>query len=314
MLILSFYVLYDQTPDKTHDDCYERRDRTMALFLKGAEIARALTAKTQKETENLKTQQAITPCLAMIRVGSRVDDLAYERSVLRQCEKTGIRVQQFLLPETCSRDALLDTVTQVNSDCAIHGCLLLRPLPDKASEVAACELLLPEKDMDGVSSGSLAAVFTGSGHGYPPCTAEACMTILKHYRVPLEGRHAVVIGRSLVVGRPLSMLLIAENATVTICHSHTRDLPTICRDGDIVIAAAGQSGLITAEHVRSGQTVLDVGIHTDRAGHLCGDVAFHEVAPIVDAITPVPGGIGMITSAILSSHVVQAAQKFEKVL
>ncbi len=280
----------------------------MAQLLKGAPAAAAICAGLSARSESLQAR-GITPTLAILRVGERPDDISYETAAVKRCEKTGVAVKRFLLPADCSRDALLHAVRQINGDSAIHGCLMLRPLPDPKAEWEACGALLPEKDVDGITPAALGAVFTGQGSGYPPCTAQACLEILDHYGVHLEGKRAVVIGRSLVIGRPVSMLLQRRNATVTMCHSRTEDLPAVCREAEILIAAAGQAGMVDASCVRPGQTVIDVGIHVTQAGTLCGDAAFDAVEPIVGAITPVPGGVGAVTTAVLVKHVMEAAEK-----
>ena len=166
-----------------------------------------------------------------------------------------------------------------------------------------------EKDIDGITDGSLAGVFTNTAVGYPPCTAQACLEILKFYNIPLSGKRAVVVGRSLVVGKPAAMMLDRENATVTLCNSRTQNLPDVCREADVVVVAMGKMGFIGAEHLRAGQVVVDVGIHVNEEGKLCGDVRFGEAEPVVEAITPVPGGVGTVTTSVLVSHVVEAAEK-----
>lgn len=278
------------------------------LLLKGAPVAAALTSQLLDRSEALKAR-GIMPTLAILRVGERPDDLSYETGAMKRCEKTGVAVKQFLLPAGCSKDSVLETIRQINEDVSIHGCLMLRPLPDADAEWSACCTLSPEKDVDGITPGALGAVFTGRGSGYPPCTAQACMEILRHYGISLEGKRAAVVGRSLVIGRPVSMLLQQQNATVTMCHSRTANLPAVCREADILIAAAGQAGLVGASYVRPGQIVIDVGIHSSEDGRLCGDVDFAAAKPIVDAITPVPGGVGTVTTAVLAKHVVEAAEK-----
>ena len=204
---------------------------------------------------------------------------------------------------------LLETIQEVNAAPGIHGCLLFRPLPRREDEEKVCALLAPEKDVDGMTAGSLASVFTGKGPGFPPCTAQACLEILDHYGVSLEGKRAVVIGRSLVIGRPVSIMLQRRDATVTMCHTKTKDLPAVCWDADILLTAAGRAGIVDERFVRPGQIVVDVGINVGPDGKLCGDVRFDAVAPIVEAITPVPGGVGSVTTAVLVKHVVEAAEK-----
>ena len=242
-------------------------------------------------------------------MGEREDDLSYERGALKRCEKVGIETRRVLLPADVSQDELLAAIEGINADPAVHGCLMFRPLPSFLDEKALCNMLSPEKDIDGISLASLASVFTDSSDGFPPCTAQACVEILDFYKIPLVGKHVVVIGRSLVVGKPVSMMLLRRNASVTICHSRTENLPELCRTADIVICAVGRARAFGKEYFRAGQTVLDVGINFDSHGTLCGDVNFDEVEPIVDAITPVPGGIGTVTTSVTMAHVVDAAEK-----
>ena len=187
--------------------------------------------------------------------------------------------------------------------------LLFRPLPKQFNDRTVRAALAPEKDIDGITDDSLAGVFTNTDLGYAPCTAQACLEILKYYNIPLSGRRAVVVGRSLVVGKPAAMMLDRENATVTICNSRTQNLPAICKEADVVVVAMGKMGAVGADCLREGQTVVDVGIHVNEKGKLCGDVKFSEAEPVVDAITPVPGGVGTVTTSVLVGHVVQAAAK-----
>ena len=280
----------------------------MGSLWKGAPVAAALTQQLTARCGALK-ERGITPTLAIVRIGERPDDISYENAAVKRCEKIGVAVRRFPVEEGVDRTAFLALIDHINADPAIHGCLMFRPLPDRALEEAACALLDPAKDVDGMTAASLAAVFTGKGAGYPPCTAQACMEILAHYGVDLTGKRAVVVGRSLVVGRPVSMLLQAKNATVTMCHTKTVDLPGTCRSAEILIAAAGKAGVVTADHVSPGQAVIDVGINVDGDGKLCGDVDFEAVEPIVGAVTPVPGGVGAVTTAVLCKHVIEAAEK-----
>ena len=280
----------------------------MAEHWKGAPVAQALTERLIVKANQLKVQ-GIVPTLAIVRVGERPEDLSYERGALKRCEKVGIRVRQFTLPEESSHGDLLALIEQINADREIHGCLLFRPLPPQIDEAAICAALDPAKDVDGITAGSLAAVFTGSGAGYPPCTAQACMEILDYYGRDLTGKRAVVVGRSLVVGKPLSMLLLGKNATVTLCHTRTADLAVECRRAEVLIAAAGRANMIGRDHLAPGQLVLDVGINVDENGNLVGDVDFAAADEIVGAVTPVPGGVGAVTTSVLAAHVLQAAEQ-----
>ena len=280
----------------------------MATILKGAPVVAAMNEANSARCAALAAK-GITPTLAVVRVGEREDDLSYERGVMTRCGKVGVAVRQFLLPADATQAALLDVIAKINADASIHGCLLFRPLPKQFDDRTIRAALAPEKDIDGITDGSLAGVFTNTALGYPPCTAQACLEILKYYHIPLSGKRAVVVGRSLVVGKPAAMMLDRENATVTICNSRTQNLPALCKEADVVVVAMGKRGFIGADCLREGQTVVDVGIHVGDDGKLCGDVRFDEAEPVVDAITPVPGGVGTVTTSVLVGHVVEAAEK-----
>lgn len=280
----------------------------MAELWKGAPAAAALMEDLTGRIERL-SGAGVTPTLAIVRVGERPDDRAYETGAVKRCEKAGVAVKRFPLPAGCSALELRAVLEHINAVSEIHGCLMLRPLPDPAMEEMACALLDPKKDVDCMTPAALAGVFAGKGWGYPPCTAQACLELLNYYGTDLTGKRAVVVGRSLVIGKPVSMLLQAENATVTMCHTRTVDLPAVCRGAEVLIAAAGRANLLGAAHVSPGQVVLDVGINVDEDGKLCGDVKFDEAEPVVSAITPVPGGVGAVTTAVLVKHVVEAAER-----
>ena len=190
---------------------------TMAMLLKGAEVAKALTEELHAKTEELK-KNGVEPCLAILRVGAREDDLAYERGALKRCEKVGVAVRQVVLPEDVTQEVLMENIHALGADEKVHGVLMFRPLPGHLDDEAARAALDPKKDMDGITDGSMTAVYAGTKGGYPPCTAAACVALLKHYNIPIKGKRVVVIGRSLVIGKPVSLLLLAEHATVTICH------------------------------------------------------------------------------------------------
>ena len=280
----------------------------MAMILKGAPVVAAMNEANATRCEALKAK-GITPTLAVVRVGAREDDLSYERGVTARCGKVGVAVRQYLLPADAAQEQLLDVIHGINADPAIHGCLLFRPLPKQFDDRTIRAALSPEKDIDGITDGSLAGVFTNTAIGYPPCTAQACLEILRHYDLPLSGKRAVVVGRSLVVGKPAAMMLDRQNATVTLCNSRTQNLPALCKEADILVVAMGKMGFIGGDCLREGQVVVDVGIHVNAEGKLCGDVRFAEAEPVVGAITPVPGGVGTVTTSVLVSHVVDAAEK-----
>ena len=280
----------------------------MAMILKGAPVVAAMNETNAIRCEALKAK-GITPTLAVVRVGTREDDLSYERGVMTRCGKVGVAVRQYLLPADAAQEQLLEVIAGINADPAIHGCLLFRPLPKQFDDRTIRAALSPEKDIDGITDGSLAGVFTNTAIGYPPCTAQACLEILRYYDLPLSGKRAVVVGRSLVVGKPAAMMLDRQNATVTLCNSRTQNLPALCKEADILVVAMGKMGFIGGDCLREGQVVVDVGIHVNAEGKLCGDVRFAEAEPVVGAITPVPGGVGTVTTSVLVSHVVDAAEK-----
>ena len=280
----------------------------MAELWKGAPAAAALTEQLIPRAQALR-ERGIVPTLAIIRVGERPEDLSYERGAMKRCEKVGIAVRQYLLTSEATQADLMEVIEDINRDDSIHGCLMFRPLPKHMDEAAACAALSPAKDVDGITAGSLAAVFSGSGAGYPPCTAQACLEILDHYGYELKGRRAVVVGRSLVIGKPVSMLLLGRHATVTICHTRTADLAAECRRAEVLVAAAGKAGAVSAQCLAPGQVVLDVGINVDENGNLVGDVDFAAAETTVAAITPVPGGVGAVTTSVLARHVIEAAEK-----
>lgn len=280
--------------------------------LRGRPVAARLDAEMQKQVSALKSR-GVTPTLALVRVGERPDDLAYERSILKHAEKVGLQVKVITLPTQSDTQRVSDVIGTINRDAAIHGCLIFRPMAAQIDDAVICDALDPAKDVDGITPGSLAGVFTGKAIGYPPCTAEACLKILDAYDMDPAGKKVCVVGRSLVIGRPVAMMLLARNATVTICHTRTVDMPAIMRGADIIVAAAGQIGSVTADGVAAnGQTVIvDVGINFDASGQMVGDVA-PDAAAKAGAVTPVPGGVGTVTTAVLCHHVVQAAQKQQR--
>ena len=282
----------------------------MAKLLTGREAASALTAALQRRTDAL-TERGVTPKLAILRCGENESDSAYLRSAQQRAARCGVVVEVTSLPEPATREALLAAIDGVNRDASVHGCLLLRPLPShlREAEAAICSRLLPEKDVDGMTDASAAAVYLGRAEGFAPCTAEAVTVLLDHYGIDCAGKRAVVIGRSPVVGRPAAMLLLARNATVTVCHTRTADLPAVTREADILVTAAGAARSLTAAHVRPGQTVIDVSASWDAAKNTIVGDADESAASVVDAITPVPGGVGAVTSTVLMAHVIRAAER-----
>lgn len=279
----------------------------MAMLLSGKDVAAAMKERLSDQARRLRDSGTV-PTLAVLRVGEREDQIAYERGATKRCEGIGIEVRHIRLPETCAQEELLDAIRNLNADAGVHGVLMLSPLPAHLDLDKAAATLDSRKDVDAATAGSLAGVFAGSSDGFAPCTAQACLEILKHYGIETAGKHVAVLGRSLVIGRPVAMLLLRENATPTICHSRTNDAPALTRAADIVIVAIGRAESIGAEYFGAGQTVIDVGTNwSDEKGKLVGDVRFDEVEPLVGAITPVPGGVGAVTTSVLASHVIEAA-------
>lgn len=280
----------------------------MAEILKGAAVVAAMNEKMMAEIADLKAK-GINPTLAILRVGERDDDISYERGAMKRCDTVGVAVKNVLLPADVQQDELMRNIEALNNDKSVHGVLIFRPLPKHIDEEAVRKALKPAKDIDGITDGSLAGVFTGSGEGFAPCTAQACMEILDFYKVDCKGKRATVIGRSLVVGKPAAIMLLGKHATVTVCHTRTVDMPAVARNAEILIVAAGKANAVTKEYLAPGQIVVDVGINMTDEGKLCGDVKFDDAEPIVGAITPVPGGVGTVTTSVLVSHVVEAAKK-----
>jgi len=278
----------------------------MAELFKGKDVADSITQEFAARAEALRSK-GIKPCLAMLRLGEDEADLSYERNAVKRCEKVGIEVAHFNLPLDADKDAVLNAVKEINNDKNIHACLMFRPLKDKELENEAGRLLDFKKDVDCMTPESLMSVFLGRGQSFAPCTAQACMEILDFYGVELTGKNVCVIGRSPVVGKPVSMLLQNKNATVTMCHTKTKDMAGIASKADVLVVAAGHANTVTKEFVNPNQLVIDVGInYVD--GQLCGDVDFANVEPIVKAITPVPGGVGPVTTSVLAKHVILAAE------
>ena len=274
----------------------------MAQLLKGAPAAAAITENLIERAKALR-DNGVEPKLAMLRVGARVDDVAYEHAAERRCGSVGIATEHTVLPADCAEEDVIRELRRINADDSIHGCLMFRPLPKHLNERRICEALSPAKDVDGMTFASLTTVFTRSGEGFAPCTAQSVVELLDHYGVEIEG------ARTSVIGRPVAMMLLARNATLTMCHTRTKDLPAVCREAEILVVASGHAGAVTKDYVNQNQTVIDVGINAAPDGGVCGDVLFDEVEPLVRAISPVPSGVGAVTTAVLCKHVIEAAEK-----
>ena len=289
----------------------------MAKQLLGKEVNEALVAALQGRTAALK-EKGVTPTLGIIRLGENPSDLSYEKGATKRAEEVGVAVKNYILPETATKEEVLAVIDEVNADASVHGVLMFRPLPKhlKNDQDEICNRLAPCKDVDSMTHMSNAGVFEGQDLGYAPCTPAACMEILDHYGIDCKGKNAVVIGRSLVVGKPAAMMLMAKNATVTICHTRTVNTAEICKNADIIVTAAGVLNSLTKDFVREGQIVIDVSMNwnpekitSKGKGGMSGDCVFDEVEPVVEAITPVPGGVGAVTTTVLMKHVVEAAEK-----
>lgn len=281
----------------------------MTPHILGSKLVVEAMERDLKPRVELLRQQGVIPTLAIVRVGCKPDDISYERTATKRADSLDIAVRIFEFPDDAPHEEVAGVIKFINEDPSIHGCLMFRPLPEFFDEKELCDLLAPHKDVDGISTLALAGVFTDDPDSLPPSTAEACIKVLDHYGVELEGKHVVVVGRSLVIGKPVSMMLLRHNASVTICHSRTADLENITRAADIVICATGRARAFDARYFAPGQIVLDVGINFDDEGHMCGDVDFESVEPVVAAITPVPGGIGAVTTSCTMEHTIIAAER-----
>ncbi len=274
-------------------------------LLKGAPVAAAIRDEIKNELEGWESK----PCLAIVRVGEKEEDLSYERSAIKRMKGVGIETKLFAFPADISMEAFSKEFASINADPSVDGILLFRPLPSQLDEKKIVESIAPEKDVDGISSAALGKLFSGDKSAFAPCTAQAVMEILHFYGIEPQGKRAVVLGRSLVVGKPLSMLLLNENATVTICHSRTVSLPEVCREADILVTAIGKAKWVDERFVSENSIVIDVGINVDENGKLCGDVNFGQIEDKVLMATPVPGGVGAVTTAVLAKHVLEAAKR-----
>ncbi|MDP4133746.1 MAG: tetrahydrofolate dehydrogenase/cyclohydrolase catalytic domain-containing protein [Bacillota bacterium] len=275
--------------------------------LKGMPVVKSLTEGFLTETETLLKSNVI-PKLSVIRIGERDDDLAYERGIIKRFQAANAYVDVIALPINVTQENLEKTIIHLNNDKSVHGILIFRPLPKSLSEDRIKNIIAPEKDMDCMSMKNIAQVFAGDSGAYPPCTPQAVIELLDYYNIDLTGKKVTVVGRSLVVGKPLSMLLLTRNATVTICHTKTVNLAEECKKADILIACAGAAKMIKNNYVHSDQIVIDVGINMD-GDKLCGDVDYEDTADIVKAITPVPGGVGTVTTSVLLKHTIQSAKR-----
>ena len=281
----------------------------MARLLKGKIVADTLMEKNRETVSELK-QKGLCPTLAVFRIGEKENDLSYEKGISKKAEEAGINVIKHVFSDDVSKEEFVSELQKANLDENVHGILLFRPLPSGFNDDEIRNMIDPSKDVDGCNDLSLAGLFTNKDLGFAPCTAQSVMEILKFYDIDVSGMNVVVLGRSLVIGKPVSMMLLNKNATVTICHSKTRNIESIACKADILICATGQMESVTKEYTNPDQVIIDVGISwNDQKQKLCGDVLFEEVEPLVNDITPVPGGVGSLTSCLLISHVIESCKR-----
>lgn len=283
----------------------------MGILLKGKPVADSIVARVKDEAEELRRNNII-PKLKIIRVGEREDDLAYERAAVKRMKSANIDCEVLALPLNIDKETFEDEIKNVVNDNSVHGILVFRPLPKQLNEKDIRFIINPEKDIDCLNPINAAKILEGDESGFPPCTARAAMEILKYYNIDISGKEATVIGRSMVVGKPLSMMLLKENTTVTICHSKTENLPQVAKRADILIAAIGKSKMITKDYIKENSTVIDVGINADDEGNITGDVNTEDCIEKAAFITPVPAGVGSVTTAVLADHVVKACRLLNK--
>ncbi len=262
-----------------------------------------------KETTSALKAKGVIPTLAVIRVGEREDDLAYERGLKKKFEANECNVVIKELPEDVTQETLDNVAKALGEDDSIHGILMFRPLPKGLTDKNIVRSIKAGKDSDAMGMENMARLFAGDEEGFAPCTAQAVIELIKYYGIDLKGKKVTVVGRSLVIGKPVALMLIKENATVTVCHTKTKDLASECRNADIIVAAAGSAKMIGKDHVREGQIVIDVGMNVDEEGKLCGDVDLDSIKDIIEAGTPVPRGVGSVTTSVLLKHVVQNAAR-----
>ena len=273
-------------------------------ILKGLPVANAIN---EKLIEELKGMDKV-PHLAIIRVGERPDDMSYERGATKKMDKVGFECTTYTFPADIDNDTFQKEFDKINEDDKIDGILLLRPLPKHLDEKAIENRINPNKDLDGISPVNLAKVYAGDTTGFAPCTAEAVIEMLDFAGVDLTGKRVTVVGRSLVIGKPVTMLLMKKNSTVTVCHTKTVDMASVCRNAEIVVAAAGVAKMIDKSFISKDAIVIDVGINVDEDGNLCGDVNFDEVSELASILTPVPGGVGSVTTSVLAKHLMKATK------
>lgn len=278
--------------------------------LKGAEVSAKIKEQVREDLNRLQEKKpGFVPKLAIVRVGENPDDISYERGAIKKMENFGLQARSYEFPQEISDEEFKARFKEINEDPEVTGILLLKPLPRQIHEKEIDSMIMPEKDLDGISPVNMAKVFMGDSTGFAPCTAEAVIEVLKANEIPITGKRVTIVGRSLIVGKPLAMLMMKENGTVTVCHTRTVDLLATCRQAEILVAAAGKAKMLNEEYVGQNAVVIDVGIHVDDEGKLCGDVDFDSIKEKASAATPVPGGVGAVTTAVLAKHLVQAGMQ-----
>jgi len=278
----------------------------------GKPAAEKLTESLKIETDSLMGK-GIKPKLLIMRVGEKADDLAYEKGAITRCGKIGVEVEVKVFSENITTEEFKGEIEKANNDTGIHGVLIFRPLPKQIDENVIRHMIIPIKDIDCFNPINSSKLLEGDKTGFGPCTAEAVMELLKHYDINLTGKRAVVIGRSMVIGKPVAIMLLNENATVTICHSKTKDLNKVCAQADILIAALGKAKIVDDTFIKEGAIIVDVGINVDEEGNMVGDVDFEKCNLKASMITAVPGGVGSVTTTILASHVIKACKNINKI-
>lgn len=278
-----------------------------AKLIEGKEVSEALREQLKKEIEQLE-QEGITPGLAVIVVGNDNASRVYVNSKKRACAELGLYSEEYALPVETPQKELLELIGKLNRKPDIDGILLQLPLPEHMDEKAVVEAINPEKDVDTIHPLNMGKLILGD-YKLAPCTPAAVMELLKAYRIDVGGKECVVIGRSNIVGKPMAAMLMQQNGTVTVCHTRTKDLKEVCRRADILVSAIGKTKYITADYIKPGAVVIDVGINRDEAGRLCGDVDFDAVSEVAGVITPVPGGVGPVTITMLMKNTVIAAKR-----
>lgn len=277
----------------------------MAEIIKGKPVADKITEELSKEIEGIK-EKGDQPKLATLRVGERGDDIAYERGATKRAKKIGLDVENVVLPGDITQEKFIVELEKLNEEPTVNGILIFRPLPKQIDESVIKYIIDAEKDIDCFSPVNVGKMAEGDPTGFNPCTPTAVMEILDFYNVEVKGADASVIGASMVVGKPAAMLLLNQRATVTVAHSKTKDTAQVARNGDIVVVGVGVPKMVKQDWISEGAVVIDVGINVDEEGNMCGDVDFENVKEKASMITPVPGGVGSVTTTILAKHVVKA--------